>query len=116
VYRVIKDKTISARPISMPYQEVEMVVKQSTNPKIQQWNELQPVLRERVGVGMYDSWLIDLELVEIDDIAIDDIAVFKASTRFKAERISIEVGSDICAVLSKIDPKFGSSLYVEYIT
>jgi hypothetical protein len=87
-------------------------IKQSDNPKIQQWNELQPVLKDKVGSSEYDSWLARLEL-----ISTDGKAVFKGSdgNKFLIDYVSTHFRGDLSAILLMIDPELGIEMNMEFI-
>lgn len=90
--------------------QVKNVIKQSDNPKIQQWHDLQPQLKERVGTAVYNSWLMDLELV-----SFDEKAVFKARNAFLADQIYNRFVNDIAAILAKIDPNLGVEIDIKAV-
>lgn len=88
--------------------QAEMVIKQSSNPKIQRWHELQPELERRVGEANYKSWLADLELVSFDEKAL-----FKAPNAFKADQVYNRFIDDIAAILAKIDSTLGIEINIK---
>lgn len=93
-------------------QSISTKIKFSNDPHIQKWNELQPMLIDRIGLPDYESWFEKrLELVKADSKAI-----FKASSTFIRDYVRFRYLSDIAAVLREIDPKLGIELNIEFVT
>ncbi len=75
------------------------IIKQSSDPKIQKWNEIQPRLKERIGSANYNSWIAVIEL-----ISLDEVAIFKVPSSFWKDQIVMNFLSDIIIFLKEIDP------------
>ena len=104
-------KVKSAAPAVKPPVAKPMPVKKSADPRIQKWNDLQPLLKDRMGMANYESWLErNFELVEAGEKA-----VFKVKSNFSRDSILLRFGSDLAAVLEEIDPKLGMEENIEFI-
>lgn len=85
----------------------------SDDPRIQKWHELQPKLRDRVGMSNYESWFERQGNIEL--IRADSKAIFRFGSGFHKEHIWKQFSSEIAQTLAEIDPKLGLQENIELI-
>lgn len=102
VYRSSAETAVPSKPLEVKG------AKRSDNPKIQQWYDLQPALRDRVGKDFYVSWLQNLEPVSFEAGAVR----FKVANRFLADQVYNRFIDDIAAIVAKIDPDPRIEIYI----
>jgi hypothetical protein len=106
-----KNLKLPDKPVSVVTVPETEIIKKSSNPKIQQWYNLQPALKDMVGDNDYISWFgSNLELIKADDKAI-----LKASSKFLGDYVRLHYISYVSNILAQIDPNLGKEENIEFI-